>query len=185
MTNFTRPPGSCLLLAALALVCLAPASHGQAKKNVLMINEIGQSHPAAVLVTNQILSALRSDPRFDAELHWENLDAIDISDDSRNELRDAIIRKYRDRKWDVIVLMGPDPIQLLAEPSRTFYPGVPVVFCCTFPGQVDQRSTDSRSTGSWLQLDPATTLDAALRFLPETRQIFVVGGQSKYDRSIT
>jgi hypothetical protein len=34
-------------------------------------------------------------------------------------------------------------------------------------------------------LDPAKTLDAALRLLPETRQVFVVAGQSKFDRGIT
>jgi len=173
------------VLTALVLAYLAPASQGQSKKNILMIIEIGQSHPAPMLVTNQILSALRSDPRFDAELHWENLDAIDLSDDSRNELRDAIVRKYRNRKWDLIVLVGPDPLRLLAEPSRTFYPGVPVVFCCSSQGRADQRSADSRSTGSWLQWDPAKTLDAAIRLLPDTRQVFVIAGQSRYDRALT
>ena len=96
--------------------------------------EIGQSHPAPVLVTNQILSALGSDASVDAELHWENLDAIDISDDARNELRDGIVRKYRNLTWDLIVLVGPDPLRLFAESSRAFYPGVPVVFCCSSQG---------------------------------------------------
>jgi signal transduction histidine kinase len=177
--------GSCLVSAALGLAFSAPASQGQSKKNVLMIIEIGQSHPAPALVTNQILSALGSDPRFDAELHWENLDAIDISDDARNELRDGIVRKYHNVQWDLIVLVGPDPLRLFAEPSRRLYPGVPVVFCCSSPGQSDQRSTDSRSTGSWLQWDPAKTLDAAIRLLPDTRQVFVVAGQTRYDRALT
>ncbi len=177
--------GTCLVLAALVLVFLTPASQGQSKKNVLMIIEIGQSHPAPALVTNQILSALGSDPRFDAELHWENLDAIDISDEARNELRDGIVRKYRNVQWDLIVLVGPDPLRLFAEPSRTFYPGVPVVFCCSSPSRADQGSTDSRSTGSWLQWDPAKTLDAAIRLLPDTRNVFVVAGQSRYDKALT
>ena len=177
--------GSCLVLATLLPFYFTPASQAQSKKNVLMIIEIGQSHPAPALVTNQILSALGSDPRFDAELHWENLDAIDISDDVRNELRDGIVRKYRNLKLDLIVLVGPDPLRLFAEPSRTFYPGVPVVFCCSSPSQADQRSTDSRSTGSWLQWDPAKTLDAAIRLLPDTRQVFVIAGRSRYDRGLT
>ena len=177
--------GTCLVLAALVLAFLAPASEGQSKKNVLMIIEIGQSHPAPALVTNQILSALGSDPRFDAELHWENLDAIDISDEARNELRDGIVRKYRNVQWDLIVLVGPDPLRLFAEPSKTFYPGVPVVFCCSTPSRADQGGVDPRSTGSWLQWDPAKTLDAAIRLLPDTRNVFVVAGQSRYDRALT
>jgi signal transduction histidine kinase len=174
-----------LVVAALALVVSTSASHGGVRKIVLMINEVGQSHPGPVIVTNAIVLAMQSDPRFEEEFHWENLDAVDISDDSLNELRDSIIQKYRRYKLDLIVLLGPDPLRLLLDPSKPFYPDVPVVFCCTVPGQIDQEVADSRSTGSWFQLDPAKTLDAALRLLPDTRQVFVIAGQSRYDRGLT
>ena len=174
-----------LIVAALGIVCFVLASQAQERKIVLMINEVGQSHPGPSIVTNAIVSALQSDPQFEEEFHWENLDAVDISDDSLNERRDSIVRKYRDQKPDVIVLLGPDPLRLLLDPSKPFYPDVPVVFCCSVPGQVDQEVADSRSTGSWFQLDPAKTLDAALRLLPDTRQVFVVAGQSRYDRRLT
>ena len=173
-----------LVVAVLALVYFAPASQGQVRKNVLMINELGHSHPGPMLVTDLILSALHSDLRDDVAFYWENLDAVDLSDESRNEQRDFLVQKYRHHKLDLIVLMGPDPLRLLAGPSM-FFPDVPVVFCCSVPGQLDQLSSDSRSTGSWLQLEPAKTLDAALRLLPETRRVFVVGGQSRYDRGLT
>jgi signal transduction histidine kinase len=149
-----------------------------------MINELGQSHPGPVLVMNEILSALRSDARFDVEFHWENMDAVDLSDDSLNKLRGSLAREYRDHKFDAIVVLGPDPFRFLGTPSRKFYPNVPVVFCCSVPGQVDPRTPLSRSTGSWFQLDPAKTLDAALHLLPDTRQVFVVNGQSRYDRGL-
>ena len=174
-----------LVVAALALVVSTSASRGEVRKIVLMINEVGQSHPGPVIVTNAIVLELQSDQRFEEEFHWENLDAVDISDDSLNELRDSIIQKYSRYKLDLIVLLGPDPLRLLLDPSKPFYPDVPVVFCCTVPGQIDQEVVDSRSTGSWFQLDPAKTLDAALRLLPETRQVFVITGQSRYDRSLT
>jgi len=150
-----------------------------------MINEVGQSHPGPVIVTNAIASAMQSDSRFEEEFHWENLDAVDISDDSLNELRDSIIQKYRSNKLDLIVLLGPDPLRLFLDPSKPFYPDVPAVFCCTVPGQIDQKGVDSRLTGSWFQLDPAKTLDAALRLLPDMRQVFVIAGQSRYDRRLT
>ena len=88
------------------------------------------------------------------------------------------------QKLDLIVLVGPDPIRLLADRSKPFYPGVPVVFCCTGQGQPAQPAADHRSTGSWLQFEPAKTLDAALRLLPETRQVFVVTGQSRFDKGV-
>lgn len=179
-----RPTVTWLVLAALWLVCCVPFLQGQARKNVLMINELGQSHPGPVVVTNLILSALHSDPRFQVEFHWENLDSIYQSDDSLKEQRDLLVRKYQHRKLDLIVLLGPDPIRLLGEPANAVFPDVPVVFCCTAPGQIDQMGPHPQFTGSWFQLEPTKTVDVALNLLPETRSLFVIGGQSRYDRRL-
>jgi hypothetical protein len=89
-----------LVVGALALVVSTSPSRGGIRKIVLMINEVGQSHPGPVIVTNAIASAMQSESRFEEEFHWENLDAVDISDDSLNELRDSIIQKYRHQKLD-------------------------------------------------------------------------------------
>ncbi|MGA2687001.1 MAG: ATP-binding protein [Candidatus Korobacteraceae bacterium] len=148
-----------------------------------MINIIGQSHPGSVVVTNLVLSALHSDPRFQVEFYWENLDAIYHPDELQEQL-DAVVQQYRHRKLDLIVLLGPNAIQILAEP-RTIFPNVPAVFCCSAPGQIDQTRIDRRSTGSWFQLEPSKTVEAALGLLPETRHLFAVGGQSAYDRRLT
>ncbi len=174
---------SLLALAALGLVGFAPASHGQVRKSVLMINIVGQSHPGPMIVTNLVLSALHSDPRFHVEFYWENLDAIYHPDEVQEQL-DAVVQRYRRRKLDLIVLLGPNAIQILAEP-RAIFPNVPAVFCCTAPGQIDRMKGDHGSTGSWFQLEPAKTVEAALGLLPETRHIYVVGGQSDYDRRLT
>ncbi len=174
---------SSLVLAALLLVYFTPASQGQVRKNVLMINVVGQSHPGPVMVTNLILSALHSDPRLQVEFYWENLDAVYHPEEWQEQL-DAILQQYRHRKLDLIVLVGPNAIKIVTEP-KTIFPNVPVVFCCTVPGQLDQTRPDSRSTGTWFQLEPAKTVEAALALLPETRHLFVVGGQSDYDRRLT
>lgn len=172
-----------LVLALLVLFCFVPVSQGQVKKNVLMISELGQSHPGPLLVTNLILSALHSDPRFQVEFYWENLDAVYHPDDWQKGLRNLLVEKYRNRKLDLIVVLGPEAIRFLAESN--LFPDVPVVFCCSAPGQIDQISTLARFTGSWLQLEPARTLDAALQLLPETRHVFVIAGHSNYDQRVT
>ena len=101
-----------------------------------MINILGQSHPGPIIVTNLLLSALHSDPRFQAEFYWEDLDAVYHPEEWQEQL-DSVVQQYRHRKLDLIVLMGPNAIQLLAEP-RAIFPNVPAVFCCTAPGQIDQ-----------------------------------------------
>ncbi len=173
-----------LAAASLGLVIFAPASQAQVKKTILVINEFGQSSPVSVLVANQIRLALHADPRFQVQYYWENLDAVDLSNDALNEQRTVVANRYLGQKLDLIVLVGPDPIRLVADRSKAFYPGVPVVFCCTAQGQPGQPVLDSRSTGSWLLFEPGNTLDAALRLLPETRQVFVVTGQSRFDKGV-
>jgi signal transduction histidine kinase/ABC-type uncharacterized transport system substrate-binding protein len=185
LCHVKRAVGCSFALVALALFFFVPVSQAQVRKKVLMINELGQSHPGPVIVTNTILSALHSDPHFHVEYYWENLDAVDLADEELNEQRDSLIERYQRKKLDLIVLMGPDPIRIVTDASKTLFPGVPVVFCCTAPSQVAQLvNRDPRSTGSWLQLEPAKTLDAALGLLPETRNVFVVGGASRYDRGL-
>ncbi len=173
-----------LAVTALGLITLGPVSQAQVKKTILVINEFGQSSPVSVLVTNEIRSALHSDRRFEVEFYWENLDAIDLSNDALDEQHLLIARRYLGQDLDLIVLVGPDPIRLLADGSKAFNPGIPVVFCCSTRGQPGQPVVDSRSTGSWFQFDPGKTLDAALRLLPDTRQVFIVTGQSRFDKGV-
>ena len=171
------------VLPALVLVSFCSASQGQVRKNVLMISIIGPSHPGPIIVSNQIVSALHADPRFEVEFYWENLDAIYHPEEWQEQL-DFLVGQYRHLKLDLIVLVGPNAIRLLAEPKAIF-PNVPVVFCCTVTGMVDQTRADHRSTGSWFDLKSAKTVDAALALLPKTRHLFVVAGQSDYDRRLT
>ena len=173
-----------LVVAALGLSISASASQAQEKKTILVINEFGQSSPGSVLVANMIRSALQSDPRFQVQFFWENLDAVDFSHDSLNEQRALVAQRYLQKKLDLIVLVGPDLMQFLGDQSNPFYPGVPVVFCCSAQGQPGQPTADTRSTGSWLQFEPGKTVDVALRLLPVTRQVFVVAGQSTYDKGV-
>ncbi|MFY9729857.1 MAG: ABC transporter substrate binding protein [Candidatus Acidiferrales bacterium] len=182
---FERAGRSWLLLLALGLAISAPASQAQVRKTILVINQFGQSLPVSEVVTNQIRSAVHSDPRFQVQFYWENLDAVDLSNGSLNEQSTLVAQRYLGQRLDLIVLLGPDPLRLMADRSKAFHPDVPVVFCCSAQGQPGQPFVDSRSTGSWLQFEPAKTLDAALRLLPQTRQVFVVAGQSKFDKGVT
>ena len=179
---FKRSIRSSLVQATLVLVYFAPASHAQVRKNVLMISIIGPSHPGPAIVSDQIVSVLHADPRFKIEFYWENMDVI-YHPEGWQEQIDLIVSRYRHVKLDLIVLVGPNAIRLLAKPNAIF-PDIPVVFCCGIPGMVDEMA-DNRATGAWFQLEPAKTVEAALGLIPGTRHLFVVAGQSDYDRGLT
>jgi len=149
-----------------------------------MFVDVGQSHPGSLAATNQVLEALHSDPRFHVEFYEENLDAMYHPDDWATYQGNLVAKKYSGRKIDLMLLVGPYSIRFMTEPSRALFPDVPAVFCCSVPLPIERTSTHSRFTGSWLQLGPAGTLDVAMRLLPQTRHVFVIGGQAEYDRAL-
>ena len=148
---FKRSIRSPLVLAALVLVYFAPPSHAQVRKNVLMISIVGPSHPGPAIVSDEIVSALHADPRFKIEFYWENMDVIYHPEGSQEQV-DLIVSRYRHVKLDLIVLVGPNAIQLLAQ-QKAIFPNVPVVYCCAISGMIDQIA-NNRATGAWFQLDP-------------------------------
>ena len=176
---------SVCLCACLSAAASNPNPVRAASKNVLIINEVGTVHPAMALVTQSLLSRLSADGEFDVEWYLESLDTTSFVDaESQQKAQSWLFQKYQDRKIDVIVAVGPNPIKLVVQYANTFLPNVPVVICGISDKQAGYPELGSRFTGSWMKLEPARTLDAALQMLPKTRQVVVVGGSSTFDKKI-
>ena len=96
-------------------------------------------------------------------------------------LRDYYLKKYRDKKLDVIVgVMGPS-LRFLVRNGDAIFPGVPIVFCGADAADIENMTLPAHVTGLILQRAFAPTLDVVLRLQPETRNVFVVGGTSPFD----
>ena len=92
--------------------------------------------------------------------------------------------KYADGPPEVIVAAGATAIRLLADPEKTPWPGVPVVF-----GLADERAIAGMSlprhfTGVTEHLAIRETIELALGLLPSTRHVALVGGASGVDRPL-
>ncbi len=171
-----------LFCAFLALNSPAGLSQEPLRKSVLIINELGPSHPALTMVGQQIASVVGTDPRYQIEFYSESLDARSFPDEpSREEIREWIAHKYRNHAPDVILAVGPEPIKFLAR-SPSVFGDTPIVFCGSTERQAGNPQLDSRFTGTWFRLEPGKTIDAITRLLPDTQRIFVVGGTSDYDK---
>ena len=179
-----------LLAIALCVEGIVPALPQQSPpipetKRVLLFSEMGPTAPAPGLVVQQIQADISRTSGYQVELYVENLETA-MFPDSRDQLdlREWYLHRYRDRKIDAIVAVGPEPIRFVSEAPASFFPGVPVVICCTLPAQVPGVQLNDRFTGTWLDLNPQDTVDGALRLLPDTKHLFVVAGISAYDRGI-
>ena len=92
------------------------------------------------------------------------------------------MRRYSDRKPDVIIAAGSASLKFIAEQHDRFFPATPVVFCGIIEDTRSQLKPDLPFTGVRGDVKPAETLEAALHLLPGTKHVVVVGGMGQFDR---
>ncbi len=181
----SRLPDLLVLWAVLFLIAPLAKAQTPVRKNVLIINEVGPAHTASALVTEEVMSRLSADRRYQTEFYLESLDTPLFSKEtSREGIEAGIARDYGNRQIDAIIAMGPAPIRFLARVSDTFLPGVPVVFCGSTQAQAGYPKLSSRFTGSWLTFNAENTLEAAMRLYPGIRNVAVVSGSSQFDQAV-
>jgi signal transduction histidine kinase/ABC-type uncharacterized transport system substrate-binding protein len=131
-----------------------------------------------------IATGLESSP-YHIELYNENLEATLFPDEaSQHRFREWFIRKYSDRKPDVIITVGPASLKFMVESHESAFPDIPIIFCGSTQEMLDQLKPDSHFTGVWGVAQPEKTLIAALNLQPDTKHVVVVGGVGPFDRSL-
>jgi PAS domain S-box-containing protein len=166
-----------------ALLCLTLGNTGQAqtkRQRILILNETGLSYPGIGLIDQGLRSA------FDAsheklEIYREYMETALFPDPAdQKRFREFYVRKYRDRRPDVIITVGPSPLKFMSDTHNSAFPGAPIVFC--LPQYVPATLTlDSQFTGVLNGIAAKKTINAALRLQPGTRHIVVVGGMTFND----
>jgi PAS domain S-box-containing protein len=153
-------------------------------RRVLIFNELGLWSPAVNAVDQEIFAALQRSP-YQIEIYSEDLDTSLFSDEaSQRQFRDWYFQKYRDRKPDLIIAVGPSPIKLMADVHEAFSPHTPIIYWESTEEFAEPPKLDSDFTGVLGVAQPERTLDAALRLQPRTRHVVVVGGVAPYDRHV-
>jgi PAS domain S-box-containing protein len=169
----------------LALCCLLQHIAGAQSKpirRILILNEVGPSFPLISAIEQGIRTALDNSP-YKLEFYHEYLETTLFPDAAdQKAFRDFYLRKYERRIPDVIVTVGPSPLQFMVETHQRFFPSVPIVFCLPNSLSATVPVTDSDFTGVETDWAVAETLRAALRLQPATEHVVVVGGVAVYDR---
>ena len=150
-------------------------------RNVVVLYGEGASSPTIKNARAVIDDTLRHSP-YHVVLYPEYLDTIFYPDPaSLKVFEDLYTRKYRDRRPDLLISVGPFPAAFLEELHNKAFPGVPVVFCLMDDSVA--RQLDFNFTGVEAVTAPAETLHAALRLVPNTKHVVVVGGADALDSS--
>src|SRR5215471_9006126 len=149
-------------------------------RRILILNEAGTSYAGTNLIDKGVRTALDNSP-YKVEFYREYLDPILFPDaDEQQRFRDFYIAKYKKRKPDVIITVGPAPLSFMVEAHQQNFPGIPIIYCLS--NGTGSLTHDSDITGVEEEMAPAETLEAALRLQTGTKQVVVVGGASAFDR---
>jgi PAS domain-containing protein len=169
-------------LAAIVLSHPIAAETTKEVRRILILNEAAPSYPAITIINQGIQTALNNSP-YHLEFYSEYLDTILFPDPAaQQEFRDFYIRKYQNRKPDVIITVGPSPLKFMQQVHQKAFPGVPIVFCLPNGNAPGAPALDSDFTGVENDMAPAETLEIALRLQPGTEHVVVVGGVSDWDK---
>ena len=151
-------------------------------RRILILNELGTSYPGIEVINQGIQTSLHNSP-YQLEFYSEYMDTVLFPDPAaQQEFRDFYLRKYRNRKLDVIITVGPSPLKFMREVHQSAFAAVPIVFCLpnlTLPGA---PALESGFTGVENDMTPAETVEVALRLQPGTKHVVVVSGVSDYDK---
>jgi signal transduction histidine kinase/ABC-type uncharacterized transport system substrate-binding protein len=173
------------MLLMLSCFGAQPAAQAQGKdaRRVLILTE--RAAPAATLIMQQIESAFLEPLPFEVQVYTESLEAALFNEPgSLDEQRTMYAFKYRTRKPDVIIALGPAPIKLLATDRKGFFPDVPIVFCASTREQADHPVLGANFTGAWMSSGVVDTVQNALRLQPGIEHLAIVGGRSSYDQHV-
>jgi PAS domain S-box-containing protein len=175
-------------LFVLAPCCLLFPSTGEAQlpevRRVLVFYELGLASPAVSLIDQEIRAALDKSP-YQIELYREYLETTLFPDEaSQQEFREWYIEKYRNRRPDLIIAVGPSPIKFMVDSHGKYFRGIPIVFCGSSENQVGNAKLDASFTGVWERWQPSKTLELALKMRPGTEHVVVVGGVASFDRHL-
>jgi PAS domain S-box-containing protein len=173
--------------AIVAVLLQYPAAAAPAKevRRVLILNTLGHfSSPGMARMDNGIVAALE-ESSFQIELYSEDMESTLFPEGAvQQQFREWYIHKYRDRRPDVIIAVGLEPLKFMIASHDQSFPGVPVIFCGITSEMVSQLRLGSDFTGVWSVAQPEKTLNTALALDPGTKHVVVVGGVGEYDRDL-
>jgi formate hydrogenlyase transcriptional activator len=160
------------------------ASEPKPAKRILMLFSY-QSVAHSLLEWDEgIRSVLQGTALEPMEFYTEYLDLARFPDKVYlQNLVNFLQTKYRGKKFDLLIPVGPLAFNFMLDHSNTIFPGAPTVFCAALKDAVLASKRPKNFTGVAAWVDVAGTLDAALKIQPKAGRLAIVGGTSESDRA--
>jgi hypothetical protein len=179
--------GTLLVLSLLHLGPIGPRAVAigsePAKLVVVLYPDADDGRPGSVCADRGIRSAFKDAVGGKVEIHNEHLDLTRIPDTAgQQRIAEHLRQKYLSRKVDLVIAGLASGLDFALDYRDQAFPGVPIVFCAVDEAEAKARDLPKDVIGIPIKMDLAATLDIAMQLRPATKRIFVVTGNSKFDR---
>lgn len=163
---------------------VAAAQQGRADQpeRILLLHSESPNMPAIREIDSAFRDLVALDRTKRRVIYSEYLDQARFPDAQLQREQIAWLRrKYRDRKIDVTVSMGPLAVMTMVDAATSITPGVPVVaWIVDLGGNVWVRPAGA-ITGMVTRFDAAGTVRDALTLFPEAEELVVIAGMGPID----
>jgi signal transduction histidine kinase len=156
----------------------------QIPKRILILHDEDKDDlPGLARIDRSLRDSFRSELGEGVEIHSESLALSQFERAGYESLvADYYRLKYREKTPDLAVAVMEPSLNFLLRQRDALFPGVPIVFCGVDASTMKDKLLEPNVTGVLLKRTFSPSLEVALRLQPETRNVFVVGGASTFDR---
>lgn len=176
-----------IVLAALCcLGFLLPRASLAAKprKNVLLLNSYENGYPWSDTIVQGVKQRFARSP-YDVDLQVEYMDSKRHTSKAMHAmLLDLYAYKFKNIRFDAIIVSDNYAFEFLQHHGPTFFPGVPFIFCGV--NDLDPQGIRHKELFSGIaeNIDAVETIRLALKLRPATRHIVVIGNNDITSQAI-
>ena len=176
-----------IVLAALCCIgFLLPQASQAAKprKNVLLLNSYENGYPWSDTIVQGVKQRFARSP-YDVDLQVEYMDSKRHTSKAMHAmLLDLYAYKFKNIRFDAIIVSDNYAFEFLQHHGPTFFPGVPFIFCGV--NDLDPQGIRHKELFSGIaeNIDAVETIRLALKLRPATRHIVVIGNNDITSQAI-
>jgi len=172
-----------LLGAVLQAAAQAPAPpEERAPWRVVLIRNWDSLYPVNVMREQAMRRTLVENASRQVEFYPEEIDPLRFPGGLEPRLVGLLQEKYSATPIDLVIASGLEPLEFAARHRDTIWPGAAIVFNGVIDGALQGWKRPPRTTGVTMILDIEGTLDLGLALVPTARKVYLVAGNSNFDR---
>jgi hypothetical protein len=160
-----------MVLVVLQASAQTPRPSEEQMWRVVVLNNADFLLPASAIMDQALRETLTKEAPRSIEFFGETLDSFRHPGTIDDQLYALLRKKYEGAKVDLVMARSRASMEFVRRHGQELWPNVPVVFYNELPESWRARGGLPNSTGVLLDMNPAYTIELALRYTPRAQAV--------------